>query len=66
MQIIVNGNSQEIPVAWRLAELLAQHNLKPERVVVERNGEIVDRASYGEVILEEHDALEILRFVGGG
>ena len=47
-------------------ELLRLKGLKPERVVVELNGEIVDKPRYGEVTLKENDTLEILGFVGGG
>ena len=36
------------------------------RLAVERNGNIVPRARYGETVLEDGDVLEIVRFVGGG
>jgi thiamine biosynthesis protein ThiS len=54
------------PQAAMMWELLRLKGLKPERVVVELNGEIVDKPRYGEVTLKENDTLEILGFVGGG
>ncbi|MGZ4161896.1 MAG: sulfur carrier protein ThiS [Neobacillus sp.] len=35
-------------------------------LLVERNGEIIPNAVYKEVLLENEDNLEIVRFVGGG
>jgi thiamine biosynthesis protein ThiS len=66
MQIIVNGKPFEAAATLTLLELLRLKGLKPERVVVELNGEIVDKPRYGEVTLKENDTLEILGFVGGG
>ena len=36
------------------------------RVAVERNGEIVPRGSFGDILLDDSDTIEIVRFVGGG
>ncbi|MCC8141928.1 MAG: sulfur carrier protein ThiS [Lachnospiraceae bacterium] len=36
------------------------------RVAVERNGEIVAKACYGDTVLADGDELEIVSFVGGG
>ena len=38
----------------------------PQRIAVERNGEIVPRRTYGETVLQDGDVLEIVSFVGGG
>jgi len=37
-----------------------------ERVAVERNGEIVRKADYGQVQLCDDDVIEVIHFVGGG
>ncbi len=66
MQLIVNGKPTEVAAALALPELLQLKGLKPERVVVELNGEIIDRTRYGEVTLKADDVLELLSFVGGG
>lgn len=36
------------------------------RIAVERNGEIIPRTDYAEVILADGDTLEVVQFVGGG
>ena len=49
-----------------LGTLLQEQGFDRSRVAVERNGEIVPRAQFDEVLLEETDRLEIVQFVGGG
>ena len=36
------------------------------RIAIERNGDIVPKAEYDTVVLQDGDVLEIVRFVGGG
>lgn len=38
----------------------------PKRIAVERNGEIVPKAQYGQTVLQDGDVLEVVSFVGGG
>jgi sulfur carrier protein len=40
--------------------------LKPDRIAVEHNGEIVTRATWPEAQIATGDRLEIVHFVGGG
>ena len=49
-----------------LAAYLTQAGYDPARVAVERNGDIVPKAQYASTVLEDGDALEVVRFVGGG
>jgi len=46
--------------------LLTQLELDARKVAVERNEEIVPRSRYGETLLSNGDALEIVHFIGGG
>ncbi len=64
--ITVNGVPRRVRENTSISALLAELSLQPEATVVERNRDILDRARYAEVILEEGDALELVRFVGGG
>lgn len=66
MDIIVNGAHQEAPSGATLLQLLKTLGLDPGTVVVERNGNVVERGSYPTQVLAEADHLEIVRFVGGG
>ncbi|MBQ2725432.1 MAG: sulfur carrier protein ThiS [Clostridia bacterium] len=64
---MVKINGCELDIAGKtLAEYLAVANYDPKRIAVERNGEIVPKAKYGETVLEDGDNVEIVRFVGGG
>lgn len=49
-----------------ISEYLEGTEYDGKRIAVERNGEIVPRASYGEVVLCDGDSVEIVSFVGGG
>lgn len=49
-----------------LGAFLQEQGFDRSRVAVERNGEIVPRAQFDDVLLEEADRLEIVQFVGGG
>lgn len=62
----VNGKEIELKSSITLAEFLAAHNYRAELVAVERNGQIVPRAEFSAVVLQEGDELEIVSFVGGG
>lgn len=66
MHVIVNGADMICPEASTIQDLACQLGLSPERLVVERNREIVPAAEFAVTILEEGDVLELLQFVGGG
>lgn len=66
MRITVNGEDRELAEGATVQRLLEELRLRPEATVVERNGEIVDRTSYGDAVLLQNDVLELIRFVGGG
>ena len=64
---MVRINGEELDIAGKnLAEYLATTSYDPKRIAVERNGEIVPKAQYGETILTDGDSVEIVSFVGGG
>ena len=66
MKVKINGEDEEIAAGLSLGGLLEQLQLRPARVVVERNRDIVPRDAYGATMLAEGDTLEIVHFVGGG
>lgn len=63
--ITLNGAPHRSAAAT-IADLVRELELAPEKVAVERNGEIVPRSTLGEAPLGEGDTLEIVHFVGGG
>lgn len=67
MSIRLNGESRDMPTGWTLSDLLADLQLDPRLIVVERNREILrDRNAFDEVGLQDGDVLEFVHFVGGG
>jgi thiamine biosynthesis protein ThiS len=66
ISIKMNGEPIEIKDNFRVLDLLNLVGLDPRQVAVERNREIVPRATYGETVLCPDDTLEIVTFVGGG
>lgn len=62
----VNGKAIEITPCITLAEFLTQQNYTITKIAVERNGDIVPKTTYKEVLLDPTDTLEIVHFVGGG
>lgn len=62
----INGKPVELQSATTVSAFLAGRELHERLVVVERNGEIIKRATFPQVIIEEGDLLEIVHFVGGG
>jgi sulfur carrier protein len=66
MKIIINGKAKELPGPMTVAELVEHLGLKPGRVAVELNREIVPRSRHAEVQVTEGAVLEIVQAVGGG
>lgn len=65
MDILINGERETCPPGT-IAELVAHRGLAPEALVVELNGTIVRQEQWPAIRLKDHDALELLSFVGGG
>ena len=61
----VNGEPKDI-AGKTIAEYLATTDYDMKRIAVERNGDIVPKAQYGETVLQDGDSIEIVSFVGGG
>ena len=64
--ITVNGEERQFERLGTVAELVAELGLESSQVAVERNREIVPRASHSDTQLEAGDVLEIVTLVGGG
>ncbi len=62
----VNGSLAELKESLTLYDYLISQNYDLAVIAVERNGEIVPKATYKEVLLQDEDTMEIVRFVGGG
>ena len=61
-----NGETKTLKDPVALSDFLTQEGFSDKRIAVERNGEIVPKGEYANVILSDSDKLEIVAFVGGG
>jgi sulfur carrier protein len=66
VKIKINGEEKEFASGLSIGALLEQLQIRPGRVVVERNRDIVARNAYDATLLADSDILEIVHFVGGG
>ena len=66
MQLIVNGEPQEVPEGLSIRGLVEHLGLTDGPVAVECNREVVPRAQHATTALSTGDVVEIVHFVGGG
>ena len=66
MRIEVNGEARELSPGITVLGLLQALGVQDGPVAVERNRQIVPRASHASTELHEGDVLEVVHFVGGG
>jgi len=66
MLLHINGEQRDFPDGLTVATLVAQLGMKPDRVAVELNLEIVPRSQWEATVLKNGDKLEVVHFVGGG
>ena len=66
MQVIVNGNAQELEANSNLRQLLQKMGIGKGRIAIEINGEIVPRNTFPRLILQSGDSIEIVQAIGGG
>jgi thiamine biosynthesis protein ThiS len=69
LTLAINGQNRSFdnltpPVS--LAQAIAAMDLKSDRIAVEHNGQIVQRAHWPETSVSSGDRLEVVHFVGGG
>jgi len=69
MKLQINGEERifdDSPTPLTLASLVDILGMKPDRVAVELNRDIVPRDRWSDTKLAEGDRLEVVHFVGGG
>nr|WP_026176660.1 sulfur carrier protein ThiS [Desulfurispora thermophila] len=66
MKVQLNGREFDLPAGLNLQQLIEQKGYNPATIIVEHNYNLVKREQWAEVVLQENDHIEILRFVGGG
>lgn len=62
----INGIENTDAVGKTIAEYLQGAGYDSRRVAIERNGEIISKEQYSQVMITEADTIEVVSFVGGG
>lgn len=63
--MIINGREYQI-INSTMESILKKFELDISKVVVELNGEILDKNEYETRIIDKESSIEIVAFVGGG
>ena len=66
MKIQINGEPKDVVDGISIGQLLEELQIRPGRVVIELNRDIVPRETLSQTKLAPGDTLEIVHFVGGG
>ncbi|HYB89710.1 MAG TPA: sulfur carrier protein ThiS [Candidatus Binataceae bacterium] len=64
--ITLNGEPYALDGDASVAALVEKLKMRPTRIAVEVNREVIPKAKYAETILHPGDSVEIINFVGGG
>jgi thiamine biosynthesis protein ThiS len=66
MTVTINGENHEFSSIATLSDLVTHLGMKPDRVAIELNRELIPRHQWAGTQLSNGDKLEIVHFVGGG
>jgi thiamine biosynthesis protein ThiS len=66
VRVTLNGRPRDVPDGCSVEELIRDVDLDPRFVIVEQNGEPVERKRYADVVVTDGDRLELVRAVAGG
>ncbi len=66
MIVTINGKKETFERTLSLLELIKEKGLNKDKIVIERNLEIVPKDKLETTLLNNNDSIEIIAFVGGG
>ena len=66
ISVTLNGKPRDLEGATSIAEFLRALDINPQQVAVAVNGEVVPRSRWAEAAIQDGDAVEVVRAVGGG
>ncbi|MBV8329847.1 MAG: sulfur carrier protein ThiS [Verrucomicrobia bacterium] len=66
MKLTLNGEARELESGASVCDLLSALQLKEKLVLVEINGQAIQRNDFQSAKLADGDSVEIVRMVGGG
>ena len=66
IEITVNGNKSIIPEGQTVETMLTHLGIRPDRVAVELNKQIVSKRDWSSTVVPGDSFIEVVEFVGGG
>jgi len=66
IQVVINGETREVPTGLGVTGLLSHLGLPVDRVAIERNLEVLPRSKWVATPVQPGDRFEIVHLVGGG
>ncbi len=66
IEVTINGELTQLERPMGVKVLLKQLGIDPKKVALEHNLEIVPKSTYGDIVVNDGDMLEIVHFIGGG
>jgi sulfur carrier protein len=66
MKLTLNGEARELESCVSIYDLLSALQLQEKLVLVEVNGQAIQRSDFQSAKLADGDSIEIVRMVGGG
>jgi thiazole synthase len=66
VNISLNGERRAFEAPINLLAMLDNLGLDAAKIAIERNRQIVERSTYGSVVIADGDQIEIVHFIGGG
>lgn len=66
IEITVNGNKSIIPEGQTVESMLTHLGIRPDRVAVELNKQIVSKRDWSSTVVPGDSFIEVVEFVGGG
>jgi sulfur carrier protein len=64
--VTANGRAYDVEAGTCVGDFIVARRLDPRFVIVELNGEPLERGLYGSTELQDGDRLELVRAVAGG
>ena len=66
INIVLNGESREVPAEIELDQLVELFSLPKQRVAIELNNNVLRRSEWPKTNIKDSDKVEVVHFVGGG
>ena len=66
INILLNGETREVPGEINIDRLLELFSLPKQRVAIELNNMVIRRSDWPVTVVRESDKIEVVHFVGGG